>query len=251
MNPKTPLSHTRFVETYAASRYKIKLPHWLAAWECWPNWESERFSSMGALLKKGDVLFDIGTESASCSVIYAQFVGPENMCLFEGLPDWWPNIKATWEANELVAPKSALCTLVSDKTIIPSGVDFTLGNRGPWPEPAYDQNLLDAYRCRYIWEHANRTPQITVDDFVNQTGIIPTAFTIDVEGAEGNVLRGARETLQKYHPKIWASLHPELETRWKEWDFTFDIRYVHSLLNEIGYKGQHLATDHEEHWLFT
>lgn len=48
---------------------------------------------------------------------------------------------------------------------------------------------------------------ITIDKFVESVSIIPDIMKIDVEGAELLVLNGAIDTLQRYKPKIFLSIH--------------------------------------------
>ena len=51
--------------------------------------------------------------------------------------------------------------------------------------------------------------QITLDSFVEKNGCIPELIKIDVEGAEINVLRGAKSVLREHHPEIVISVHPK------------------------------------------
>lgn len=48
---------------------------------------------------------------------------------------------------------------------------------------------------------------LRVDDFCAERGIRPSAIKIDVEGAEGAVLAGARETIAAARPIIFLSTH--------------------------------------------
>ncbi|HEX8361339.1 MAG TPA: FkbM family methyltransferase [Longimicrobium sp.] len=48
---------------------------------------------------------------------------------------------------------------------------------------------------------------VRLDDFCAEHGIAPAAIKIDVEGAEGAVLNGAREVLAKHRPIIFLSTH--------------------------------------------
>lgn len=50
---------------------------------------------------------------------------------------------------------------------------------------------------------------ITLDDFLESNGIVPDVMKIDVEGAEMQVLNGARQTLKKYRPVLFLEIHPE------------------------------------------
>jgi FkbM family methyltransferase len=192
-------------------------------------------------LEPGMTLFDVGAEHGWMSLLGADMVGPENMVLIEPTDLFWPNIKATWERNYNTPPKGCFDVLVSDKTT-------KQGPRGcGWP--AYsDGPLIDRNSYRYIWDNeSDPVPEMTLDDLVERSGIVPDALTIDVEGAEHLVLNGATQTLLDHRPLVWISIHPDLML--KHYD-ALDSE-VHEFMSVIGYHGQHLADDHESHWLFT
>lgn len=222
--------------------YDIIMPDWLAEWDVYGDWEVERMDSMRDNLEKGDVLLDIGTEVGWLNIVYAQFVGPENMVLIEPTAEFWPNIKHTWKQNFPKTPPLAChYGLVSDKTTS----DFVLPLH-EYPAEA-EGELIDKLAYRYIHEHGKRLPQITVDKYCELTGIKPDAMTMDTEGSELLILKGAEKNLRKRNMKVWISIHPELGER----DYGVKPEQVHQFMEKCGYKGQYLATDHEEHWYFT
>jgi len=51
--------------------------------------------------------------------------------------------------------------------------------------------------------------QISLDDFVRRYDVKPQVIKVDVEGSEYNVLKGARETINRCKPIIFLSIHPE------------------------------------------
>ena len=57
---------------------------------------------------------------------------------------------------------------------------------------------------------ATRRSQVTIDSFCTERGLEPDVIKIDVEGAELDVLQGARATLGSLRPKVFLSVHPEL-----------------------------------------
>ena len=223
--------------------YRLWLNEPLASWDVWDYWERERIESMRTHLKQGDILFDIGTEQGWCNLVYAQMVGPENMVLIEPTPEFWPNIKALWEKNFDKRPLAFYDGLFSDKT-----TDIQRGARNfdAWPMAAAG-DLIDRNKYVYIHEEHQGVPEITLDDYVARTGIIPTALTMDTEGSELLILRGAEDTLRRHKPKLFISIHPDLGER----DYGVKPQQVHDFLTGLGYSGEYLATDHEEHWYFS
>ena len=245
MEDRISIAEAKFTDWPINGRYRVKLPEFLLI-HGWTNWEPERFISMEQNLKKGDVLFDVGAEVGWVSAIYAQFVGAENMCLFESNPDNWQNIKATWEAENLPNPKSCRLALVSDRNTL-AEPDFETGyDKDGWPLAALTGMVWTPRSYRYIHEHAHSTPQMSLDVFSAISGIVPKAITIDVEGAELRVLRGAIEILMSYRPLIWVSIHEDLLLR----DYGGTPQQIDELMTSCNYLGEHLATDHEAHWLY-
>jgi hypothetical protein len=113
-----------------------------------------------------------------------------------------------------------------------------------WPEEAYGPVIGD-HGFLNLCERPD-VPAVTVDTVAGGT-MGPTALTIDVEGAELRVLRGAARTLMTYRPTVWVSIHPAFM------DEMYGDRpeQIHDLMAGLGYEGHHLATDHEEHWRFS
>jgi len=67
-------------------------------------------------------------------------------------------------------------------------------------------------------------PLVCIDDYVDQTGVVPDVLKIDVEGFEINVLEGARKTIADKRPAILIEVHTELISRYGKnpedlWDY--------------------------------
>ncbi len=217
--------------------YELVLPEPLASWDVFGCWERARVHSMRDHLEQGMVLFDVGTEQGWCNLVYARFVGPQNMVLIEPTKEFWPNIRQTWERNFDVAPLACYDGLLSNEST-DARMRFY-----EWPQVSVGE-LIDRNKYQYIHDN-DGVPQMRLDALAWLCDVRPDAITIDVEGAELLVLAGAAGALV-HHPLVWVSIHPELMER----DYNTTPAMVHDFMAGYGYKGTHLATDHEEHWFY-
>lgn len=236
---KLPLETTDEAATWL---YELWLNEPLASWDVFSYWEVERILSMRKHLVKGDVLMDIGTEQGWCNLVYAHMVGPENMVLIEPTPEFWPNIKALWEKNFSTSPLACFPGFMSDQTTDQSY--FQVHQRS-FPLPQSKGSLIDrnSYKNLSDDSHTMEVSQMTLDDFVRYTKIVPQAITIDVEGAELLVLKGAEKTLTDQSIKVWVSEHGDLALE----NYNVKPDDVRNFMDSLGYRREFLAKDHETH----
>ena len=229
------------------NRWELNLPDHRENLD-WDNWEAERLASMHEHLEPGDVIFDIGAEEGDLPALWATW-GCDVVC-FEPGARIWPNIKAVWEMNDLSPMAGWFMGFASDTTDLhPRNLDRTeQGVRDGWPIVAFG-DVIDYTDFRHLAQQATESKQITIDDFVKEFKITPTALTIDVEGSEFRVLKGARKTLQNNDVKVWVSVH--IDRPWVDEFYSgFEAGDVVNFMERLGYQAEHLATDHEEHWRF-
>lgn len=234
------------------------VPDSVADWDGPSHWERERLASMQANLHPGEVLFDIGVEHGWLSTVYGSFVGHENMVLVEPSPEMWPDIRKTWAANQFPDPLYAFVGFagahnIDDPKVAMRSVKGKRSVKFAWPECARLEGPESGPMAYRIMGKHTEVPVTTVDRIVELTGIIPNALTIDVEGAEWEVLRGAHDTLVTHRPKLWVSVHPDL----MEKDFNprpdgepFLIEEFFAWVESHSYKRVYLGTDHEQHHVF-
>lgn len=94
-------------------------------------------------------------------------------------------------------------------------IPFLVGERTVSRAPFYDSretspmNSIIKPKKGYDHKQTSRY-QISLDDFCTEHGLFPEIMKIDVEGAELNVLKGARRLLKKSRPVVFLSIHPAL-----------------------------------------
>ena len=225
-------------------KYEVYLPEHRAIRPEWKTgWEVKRIDKMVEVLTKDDIVFDIGAEEGDISAILAK--RSSKIVLFEPNPKVWSNIKAIWDANNLETPLQFV-GFASDKTNLnPKNLNINDETLDGWTVYAYDKMISD-HGFRQLSYEADATPQIKIDDFCKENNIYPTFITIDVEGSEFNVLKGAKDVLKQNEIDVFVSVHPEFMFDQYGY-YTADLKsYMHSL----GYRHELLAFDHEFHFYF-
>jgi FkbM family methyltransferase len=214
-------------------KHRAERPEWTT------GWERERLDSMKRHLAEGDVIYDIGAEEGDMSALYASW-GCQ-VVLVEPNPAVWPCTRTSFEMNDL-KPRAWYVGMVSD--FDSGGADADYGTES-WPPCAFDRMIPD-HGQHQIGQ--NDDPTTTLDALVDRIGAPPDALTIDVEGGELHVLRGADQTLRYARPKVWCSVHFEMLA---------DIHgkpvgeELFALMVSYGYRYELLAFDHELHVLWT
>lgn len=239
---------TEMIETLLNNRWTITLPEHRAARPEWKTgWETERLDALffDIANQEKPVVYDVGTEEGDMTGLYSQW-GAE-VHAFEPNPLVWPNIRAIWEANrlkDLAGYFVGFCAADTDRH--PENIEPIIAepDRDGWPACAYGE-LIGNHGFRTIFERSGDTPRIKIDDYV-QDHTPPTLITMDVEGAEFEVLKGAEQTIIDYMPNIYISVHPEF--MFAGFD-TYEAD-MHLWLRQRGYIGTHLAYDHEHHWKY-
>lgn len=238
------------IPTVINGQWELLLPEHRAAraeWTSDAGWERERLDSMHAHIRPGDLVFDIGTEEGDLSALYATWVGPEGgVCLFEPTDRTWPNVRAIFEANGLTSRiKGIWAGFASDQTVPADGRSGDPNEqRDGWPVSAYGPVIGD-HGFSVIVERPD-FPQVRLDDYASERGLTPDVITMDVEGAELRVVRGAERILNEVRPLLWISEHPQFMVD----TFGDSQADLHKFVEGCGYRSTLLATDHEQHHFY-
>lgn len=224
----------------------------------WDHWESERMAHLHQTIRPGDLVVDVGTEEGDLSALMAQFGA--RVFLAEPNPLVWPNVRAIFEANDLehvgwlngfFGDENNIDLIPSDVIVASAVPELSVewdepARWDPWPTSAYGPIIGD-HGFRSLRENNDPeriTPCFRIDELYLSQPI--DIITMDVEGSELRVLKGAEETLRRDHPTLYVSVHPDF-MRDEYGDEPSDLA---DFLDSLGYSCELLTDVHELHYVW-
>jgi FkbM family methyltransferase len=183
----------------------------------------------------GDTILDVGAWIGPTTFLFSHLIGKNGrVYAFEPNPESFSILKKYVIDNNLdtyniYLHNMALSNLVGFvKLYAPSQID---------QKSTIQRDRAGAFK--YEW----KCDCTTIDEFCLSRDIRPNGIKIDVEGAEMNVLEGAIEIIEKYHPWFILEFHglflSEYERR-RIWSFITDrakkIIYILGDENYLAYK---------------
>jgi FkbM family methyltransferase len=164
------------------------------------GWNAEEYAAFRADVSDGDVVLDVGANLGGYTLLFGQWVGPQGTVYgFEPAP----------EARRGLLRHVTLNGLEDRIVVQPEAMSVAEGTtRFRATGPDGDNRI--AHRV----EPGIDVPTTSLDAFCRRHRLKPSLIKLDVEGAELDVLRGARETLAavgngltlyvEMHPHLWA-----------------------------------------------
>ncbi len=160
------------------------------------NYEHPIQELLARHLGPGDVFYDIGANAGFFTLLAARRVGPTGQVYaFEPVPDNLASVREQIEVNRLAHVEA---------------IGAAVGRAPGRLALRYSPGASAMARLAHVG-HAQPDEQtlevevVCLDDFVKDRRA-PTLLKIDVEGAEGEVLEGARSVLEK-GPKLLLEVH--------------------------------------------
>lgn len=212
--------------------HRAERPEWFTE----KGWEKKRLEKMHKEINKDDVVLYIGSEEGEMPAL-CQMWGAK-VFLFEPNEKVWPNTYAIWKSNHLEDPLGCFVGFASNKTDLKE----TTIVFNDYPLCVYGDIISD-HGFKELAFEGDSIPQLKIDDLCLRKSIIPTIISLDVEGSEWEVLRGAESILRMFHPKIFLSLHPEFMFRMFN-EYSYDLR---NWIKDLGYTETLLDYEHEVH----
>jgi FkbM family methyltransferase len=168
------------------------------------TWNPAEYRAFRAAVRPGAVALDVGANVGAYALLLGRWVQPGGrVYAFEPSPETFAGLSRHLALNGLqgtVVPVAAAAARSAGRATLSGG-----GLSGA--------NRLDA---------AGSGPSVetvSLDEFCAREGILPSFIKVDVEGAELDVLRGARETIRRAGAglALFVEMHP---TTWGEMGIT-------------------------------
>ena len=184
-------------------------------------YEEDLASFLASNIQSGSVFYDLGAHWGYFSLLASKLVGDKGrVYAFEPMPRNFRHLQKNLEINS--TQQIELFNLAVSEKI--GKVRFS--------------NTDDSFANTYVTNSSGNLLEIcaiNLDSFIEKEGILPPDFIkIDVEGAELDVLKGAKETIVHFRPKIHLSTHdvhvPGIDNECRKW------------MKEVGYRMEKLSS---------
>lgn len=208
------------------ARYPLVLPDFRVEFHAArETWELGRLEDVHKRLSPGMTVLDIGAESGDFTALYRSWGA--SVVPVEPVPQYWPCIRRTFEANGFEPPPAWILGFAGDTTV------YRDGDNGcdSWP-PCSDGPVVADYGFLHL-AHNDTASRWRIDSMPTP---MPDALMIDVEGAEWHALSGAEELLTSRPTLVWMSLHPVPLWEW----YGKTPEDITDLMKSFGYVGTEL-----------
>lgn len=199
----------------------------------------DELDALPALVQPGDVCLDVGAKHGAYTLVLAEAAGPRGRVVaFEPLAGPRRVLRG---GRQLLGGRTVR---VIAAAVAARGGRGTIGlprRRGvPVPGRAFLASAADGLGSNAGWRHrAVPTPLVSVDDWCAAAAVDRVdVIKVDVEGAEQQVLDGARHVLDRSRPTLLVELEDRHLGR-----FGTDARRVFDGLLAHGYRAAVLAGD--------
>jgi FkbM family methyltransferase len=196
------LEKQEIVETTAGppgQRFRMRLRWRLHTGYVVGMYEPEVIRAFRENLRQGDTCIDVGGHIGYLTLLMARTVGPKGKVVtFEPMADTFQVLQENVNLNGLKNVTLEQSAVGESETI--GSLVFEANQRLTWTPSA------TAYGVR--GESKSVSVRVaSLDHYVRSAGLRPRLIKIDVEGAELDVLRGARRVLREDGPTVLVEVH--------------------------------------------
>lgn len=200
------------------------------------------------LIRQGDTVYDIGANLGLYSRFIVRAFGAARVVAFEpmrgNLPDLAANLRLGGIADQVRVFPVALADHEADELLQTDD----LASGSAVLDSVTKGDACETRRNYMMTPLTERVHVVPLDTLVrNESLPPPNVLKIDVEGAEGMVLRGAASTIEKHKPRMMIELHGVSTARevlplLERWGYTV---YCRGFSNERAWWGRVHAADAE------
>jgi FkbM family methyltransferase len=160
-------------------------------------------SVISAMVRPGDVVYDVGAHLGSLALGTALLVGTSGRVVtFDGDPENVERLRENSLRNQFGARLQAVHAAVWSHPS-ETGISFRRGSS----QSSHGGVEADGNRPVLGTGELISVPVTTLDDFVAAGGPVPHLIKIDVEGGEYEVLRGGARLFANHRPRIIVEVH--------------------------------------------
>lgn len=203
----------------------------------WENWDKRVYLS---LVRRGDIVFDIGANFGAHTVFLSHLVADHGKVLaFEPIPSNFERLRETVRQRARFSNIDVFQLAVGDP-VLPNtrivmkvpGDDFTQASSvahtaGSWHAPSD------------IWEYSCTVTSLDAEVAARPLSR-PDFIKIDVEGAELDTLKGGARTISKYRPLLYC----EVYKRWAD-SFGYTPSELFAFVSALGYSDARVIREGE------
>lgn len=183
--------------------------------------------------RRGDIVYDVGAFHGLMSIVASKAVGPKGRVIaFE------PNARSSAYMQYHLRLNN--CRNV---TVEPIGLMDREGEL-----PFYVPRSVSSWNASFTRDFADsrhevepfRIPCSTLDGYVRESGLVPKLIKIDTEGTDFAVVRGGRQTIERYRPALIVEFNPISAER--------AATSISELVSYLGGLGYEFLTIPQDNW---
>ena len=197
----------------------------------WESVEVESYRAFAAMLRAGDVVYDVGAHIGTYTLVALQRIGPDGRVIAyepHAFTRSYLERHVEWNGGAgRTLIRGVCCGASAGRAKFYSVPNRAEGMNGLVPVEGFGESIIEL---------------VTLDLEVSSFEAIPNVIKIDVEGAEWEVLKGAEQTLLEFRPRIALSLHPEVLKAQG-----ISPEHILEWLAALGYGHEIVSVDHEVH----
>lgn len=193
----------------------------------WKGIYSQELPKLRTLINEDDYVLDVGANIGEFSIFMGTSFKSLNLYAFEPVSSIRAKLENNVKLNRIPRLEIQNFGLSSEKTQLP----IYGKTKEKYKDGTYNEGMATIYKNENRRDFIETIELETLDMFVESKKLKRVDFIkMDIEGAELFALQGAKETLLKFHPKIWMEINPETMTA-----AGYTANDIMNLLSPLGY----------------